>query len=81
MLKAPGTLIVPRFRGKKGHPLLFTSSHIHGILSMPEDGILRDYIHRQDVTILDVDDPGIGLDVDNPHDFEKIEAYTRENTP
>lgn len=81
MLKAGGTLIVPRHKGKKGHPILFASSHIPGILSMPEEAILRDYIHSQDVTILDVDDRGIGLDVDNLHDFHKIEAYTREKTP
>jgi hypothetical protein len=48
---------------------------------MPEDGILRDYIHSQEATILDVDDPGIGMDVDNLHDFDKIKAYTREKTP
>jgi molybdenum cofactor cytidylyltransferase len=81
MLKAGGTLIVPRYRGKKGHPVLFASSHIPGILSMPEDGILRDYIHSQDIILLNVDDPGIGMDVDNPRDFDKIEAYIREQTP
>jgi molybdenum cofactor cytidylyltransferase len=81
MLKAQGTLVVPRYQGKKGHPVLFASSHIPGILSMPEDGILRDYIHSQEVIILDVDDPGIGMDVDNLHDFDKIKAYTREKTP
>jgi molybdenum cofactor cytidylyltransferase len=81
MLEGGGALIVPRYQGKKGHPVLFASSHIPGILSMSEVGILRDYIHNQDVTILDVDDPGIGMDVDNPHDFDKIEAYTREKTP
>lgn len=81
MLKAGGTLIVPRYQRKKGHPVLFASSHIPGILSMPENGILRDYIHNQEVTILDVDDPGIGMDVDNLHDFDKIEAYVREKAP
>ncbi|MCD6233956.1 MAG: nucleotidyltransferase family protein [Candidatus Marinimicrobia bacterium] len=81
MLKAEGTLIVPRYKGKKGHPVLFTSSHIPGILSLPENSILRDYIHSRDVTLLDVDDPGIGMDVDNPDDLKKIQTYIREMTP
>ena len=69
-------IIIPRYKGKKGHPALFNSGCIPEILAMPDTEILRNYIHsKDDVKIVDVNDPGIGMDVDTMEDYDKIKAY------
>ncbi len=68
-------IIVPRYNGKKGHPVLFASRLISEILAMPDTAILRDFIHSNETYILDVDDPGIGMDVDTMEDYQKIRTY------
>ena len=71
-------IIVPRYNGKKGHPVLFDSYLIPEILAMPDTAILRDFIHSKETYILDVDDPGIGMDVDTMEDYQKIQTYFTE---
>jgi len=68
-------IIVPRYNGKKGHPVLFASHLIPEILTMPDTAILRDFIHSRETYILDVDDPGIGMDVDTMKDYQRIQTY------
>jgi len=72
-------IIIPRYKGKKGHPALFNSALIPEILTWPDTEILRNYIHSKiQVEIVDVDDPGIGLDVDTDEDYEKIKTYYKD---
>ncbi len=78
LLSIDADIVIPRFNGKKGHPVLFASHHIPEILAMPDTAILRDFIHSKEATIVDVDDPGVGLDVDSPEDYEKIKVYFQE---
>ncbi len=80
LLAQGGDIVIPRYKGKKGHPVLFDASCKDGILSLPDSGILRTYIHtKSKVRILDVDDPGIGLDVDTAEDYENMIRYYQEN--
>ena len=72
-------IVIPRYKGKKGHPALFDSKLADEILSWGDTEILRNYIHSKDnVGIVDVDDAGIGLDVDTMEDYEKIKAYYKD---
>jgi len=72
-------IVLPRYKGKKGHPALFNSELIPEILSWADTEILRNYIHsKAHVEIVDVDDPGIGLDVDTAEDYEKIKKYYKD---
>ena len=72
-------IVIPSYRGKKGHPVLFRSELIPEILSWADTKILRNYIHSKDqVKLVDVDDPGIGLDVDTVDDYEKIKTYFKD---
>ncbi|MDO9548953.1 MAG: nucleotidyltransferase family protein [Candidatus Marinimicrobia bacterium] len=71
-------IVVPRYNGKKGHPVLFKSQLIPEILALPDTAILRDFIHRKEAVIVDVDDPGIGMDLDTINDYEKIKTYYKE---
>lgn len=79
MMKENAEIVIPRYKGKKGHPVLFDACCIPGITAMEDTGILRDYIHgRNNVTVIDVDDPGIGMDVDTPQDLVVVTDYYRK---
>jgi len=75
MLRIDADIVIPRYKGKKGHPVLLKSALIQEILAMPNNGILRDFIHRKDSECIDVDDEGILLDVDTWEDFLHIKVY------
>ena len=79
LLNVEGDIVIPRYKGKKGHPALFDSKLSKEILTWDNTEILRNYIHSKDnVLIVDVDDAGIGLDVDTLEDYEKIKKYYRD---
>lgn len=79
LLESNGDIVIPRYKGKKGHPALFDSKLIEEILSWADTEILRNYIHgKEQVIIVDVDDPGIGMDVDTAEDYEMIKCYYKD---
>lgn len=78
MLEYNDNIVIPRYKGKKGHPVLFNSSLVNEILEYPDTEILRNYIHSKEVKIIDVDDPGIGMDVDTPEDYQQVLKYYEE---
>lgn len=79
LLEKEADIVIPRYKGKKGHPPLFDSKLIEEILSWVDTEILRNYIHsKEQVIIIDVDDPGIGLDVDTAEDYENIKRYYKD---
>jgi len=79
LLEHDDDIVIPRYKGKKGHPVLFKSELIPEILSWSDTEILRNYIHsKNQVEIIDVDDPGIGLDVDTAEDYEMIKKYYKD---
>lgn len=66
-------LIHPRWKGKKGHPVLFSPELIPEILEFGKEDQVR-YVtwkHRERAFLLDVEDPGIGLDIDTEEDLER----------
>lgn len=75
MLDNNDDIVIPRYKGKKGHPVLFNSQLIPEILEYPDTEILRNFIHSKEVKIIDVDDPGIGMDVDTPVDYQRVLKY------
>jgi CTP:molybdopterin cytidylyltransferase MocA len=68
---SPGSIIIPTYRGRRGHPTLFPRSIIDTILSV---GTLRDVIadNRGAVRRLDVDDEGVVLDMDTEQDYQEL---------
>lgn len=79
MAEQQAEIVLPRYHGKKGHPVLFRASCIPEILAMPDTEILRNYIHaKTNVRILDVEDPAVLMDADTPEDLETIARYFEE---
>ncbi len=67
-------LCVPRYRGKRGHPILFSRTLIDEFLALPPDGAARDVVraHAGETVFLDLDDPGIVTDVDDPDAYRAL---------
>ena len=67
-------LVHPRYKGKKGHPVLFSTKLTAEVLGLGPDDQVRylTWKYRENAFLLDVDDPGIGLDVDTPSDLELL---------
>jgi molybdenum cofactor cytidylyltransferase len=69
----PERIIIPCHQGRRGHPLLFPRAMLG---ELTHDLILRDLVQRdpQRVCCLEVDDPGVLLDMDTPEDYRRIRS-------
>jgi molybdenum cofactor cytidylyltransferase len=67
-------LRVPRYREKRGHPIWFARQLVPEFLALPDDRAAREVVRRHvDRTeFLDLDDPGIVADIDNPEDYHAL---------
>jgi molybdenum cofactor cytidylyltransferase len=65
------SIVSPRYRGKRGHPVALPASLRDEIRSMDSGATLHDVIHaHQDIRVdVDIDDPGVVRDVDRPEDL------------
>ncbi len=72
-----GDIFVPAFRGKSGHPVLYSASVFPKIMAMAPTQTARDLRSRPNIKTRQVplDDPGILQDADYPHDIIKIKKY------
>jgi len=64
-------IVQPRCNGRKGHPLLVPGKLLRELVAYPT---LRDLItaHAPRLQLVDVDDPGILVDMDTPEDYQRI---------
>ncbi len=79
---APPLAIVPRFAGRRGHPVVLGP----GALARYREGgapPLRDHLRAlgEGVAVLDVDDPWILEDLDFAHQEETLLRFTGASTP
>lgn len=67
-------LRVPRYRGKRGHPVWLRKELIAEFLSVPDGGNAGDVVraHAADTEFLDLDDPGIVADIDDPQAYRQL---------
>jgi molybdenum cofactor cytidylyltransferase len=65
---------VPRFEGRRGHPVWFSRAIIAEFLALPASGAARDvvYSHTDETEYLDVNDPGIVADIDDPAAYREL---------
>jgi molybdenum cofactor cytidylyltransferase len=70
-LRNPGNIIIPCHNGRRGHPPLFPRrllDELAGPLTLRD--LLRTYAER--VRHLEVQDPGVLIDMDTPEDYQRI---------
>ena len=70
-LQDGASIVAPMHRGRRGHPVGFASAHRAALLALRGDEGARSILeaHRDAVTQIDVDDPGVLRDVDTPGDL------------
>jgi molybdenum cofactor cytidylyltransferase len=76
LLDRPGAplLRVPRYQGRRGHPVWFSRELISEFLALPRDGAARDVVrnHAAQTDFIDLDDPGILADIDDPEAYRAL---------
>ena len=75
LLALPRPLVrVPRFGGKRGHPIWFSSELIPEFLAIPDGGAANAVVrgHAAATEFLDLDDPGITADIDDPEAYRDL---------
>ncbi len=70
LLQSRGDIVIPTFRGRKGHPLLIKTFLTQEILREPEASNLRDFTRRKGFETVEVEDKGILVDIDTEADYE-----------
>jgi len=72
--KDPGRIVIPRYKGRKGHPAIFPSRLYGPLLHDELPGGARDLIYREmeSVLFMPVSDPGVIQDIDTPDDYRRL---------
>jgi molybdenum cofactor cytidylyltransferase len=67
LLAGTGRIRVPRYEGRRGHPIWFSRDLIPEFLAIPSTGAARDVVraHAAETQFLDVQDCGILADIDD----------------
>ena len=67
-------LRVPRYGTDRGHPIWFSRDLIQEFLAIPEGGAANEVVHRHrpETQFLDLDDPGIVADIDDPEAYRQL---------
>jgi molybdenum cofactor cytidylyltransferase len=76
LLKSPAPIAIPRFHGKRGHPVLIRKSVREEFLREPQTSKVRDVSdrHAAEIDYIETADPGIVDDIDDPALYEKLLA-------
>jgi molybdenum cofactor cytidylyltransferase len=66
-------LTIPVYRGRKGHPVIYHRQAMEAALALQSHQTGKDLqrIFSAETTFVEVDDPGIVIDIDTPEDYEK----------
>ncbi|MGD8207277.1 MAG: nucleotidyltransferase family protein [Thiohalocapsa sp.] len=69
-LRHRGSLVAPSRSGRRGHPVGFGRAWRSELLALSGDAGARDLLdrHREGMTLIETDDPGIHRDLDRPDD-------------
>jgi molybdenum cofactor cytidylyltransferase len=65
-------IALPTYRGKRGHPVVFSAGYREAILALTDDQTLRDLIHahRDDCVEVDLDSDAYVRDIDTQEQYE-----------
>lgn len=66
-------IVIPSFEHRRGHPMIFGAELFSELLATPLDqgavGVVRK--HHHEILHLEVDEPGVLVDIDTPEAYEK----------
>jgi molybdenum cofactor cytidylyltransferase len=74
-VSAGATLAAPSYRGERGHPVGFSAKLRDELMALSGDAGARSVLerHRDEMRLIDCDDPGVLLDVDARADLTRLD--------
>ena len=78
--KPSGSIIIPSYLVRRGHPWLVQRMYWPEILALPAEASLRQFLnaHASEIHYLDVNTPTVLMDLDTPQDYEKYRKMESE---
>ncbi len=75
-LEGGATIAAPTYRGERGHPVGFAGVLHHELLALSGDSGARAVLerHRDEIVSIEVDDPGVLLDIDARADLVRLQS-------
>ena len=72
--KPETAFVIPRYQGKRGHPVFAARSVLREFLDLPMTAQAKDVVHRlvPQTEYVDVDDPGIMADIDDRRAYQQM---------
>jgi len=66
-------IVVPRYQGRRGHPVIFSSALCAALLAAPLDQGAKAVVqaHRGDTLEIDTEDQGVTIDIDTPEEYRQ----------
>jgi molybdenum cofactor cytidylyltransferase len=66
-------IVVPRFRGRRGHPVLFSRRLFPKLLAAPMDQGAKTVVHAHQAETLEIEteSEGVTIDIDTPEEYRK----------
>jgi molybdenum cofactor cytidylyltransferase len=76
LVRADALLAIPRYAGRRGHPLFFSRELAAEFLALDPAASARVVLerHAAEIRYVDVDDPGILDDVDDPEAYRRLQT-------
>lgn len=74
LLEVEGEVVIPSFKGRKGHPILLSKQCAAEIMEEPQDSNLKLYLYKKQCTVIEVENEGILLDVDTIEDYAQTHS-------
>ncbi|MCX7018344.1 MAG: nucleotidyltransferase family protein [Candidatus Sumerlaeota bacterium] len=78
-----GSIIIPVYAGRNGHPYLIPRACFGNFLGAPADATARDILHHLAQTTIRIgtDDPGVAANIDTPSDFASCQPANHDTSP
>ncbi len=73
----PLPLRIPRFNGRRGHPVLFSAALVSEFLALSPHESARDVVNRHPAEYVDTDDEGVIRDIDDPEAYQRLQGGAR----
>ena len=74
LIEVNAPFVMPRYQGRRGHPVLVGRDMVEDLLACQTNA--RDVIRAHEPLYLDVDDPGILEDIDDPTAYARLQEVS-----
>lgn len=75
-LLSEAPIVLPGYRGRRGHPAIFRRDLFEEILALPPDTGLKEVVfrHEREIALVETEEPGVTEDIDTIEDYRRLLA-------